>query len=108
MLRKNATEIERTAPYFASKLRDGISCVGLGELAPSLEAGILWSMETATINYKIGNEKLIRVLDAASAKLRALLTRQGRAHGALRVSVIGGGCSGLQVQDGFGGWSGES
>lgn len=75
-----------------------ISCVGLGELAPSLEAGILWSMETATINYKIGNEKLIRVLDAASAKLRALLTRQGRAHGALRVSVIGGGCSGLQYK----------
>ena len=54
-----------------------ISCVGLGELAPSLEAGILWSMETATINYKIGNEKLIRVLDAASAKLRALLDATG-------------------------------
>ena len=70
----------------------------LGELAPSLEAGILWSMESATGNYKIGNERLIRVLDAASAKLRALLERQGRAHGALRVSVIGGGCSGLQYK----------
>ena len=50
------------------------------------------------VNYRIGNEKLIRVLDAASAKLRALLERQGRAHGALRVSVIGGGCSGLQYK----------
>jgi iron-sulfur cluster assembly protein len=56
----------------------------------------LRAMETTLVNYKIGNEKLIRVLDAASAKLRALLERQGRAHGALRVSVIGGGCSGLQ------------
>jgi iron-sulfur cluster assembly protein len=57
-------------------------------------------METtaAPVNYKIGNEKLIRVLDAASAKLRSLLGRQGRAHGALRVSVIGGGCSGLQYK----------
>ena len=55
-------------------------------------------METTLVNYKMGNEKLIRVLDAASAKLRALLERQGRAHGALRVSVIGGGCSGLQYK----------
>jgi iron-sulfur cluster assembly accessory protein len=57
-------------------------------------------MEAATgpVNYRIGNEKLIRVRDAASAKLRALLARQGRASGALRVSVIGGGCSGLQYK----------
>jgi iron-sulfur cluster assembly accessory protein len=47
---------------------------------------------------KIGNEKLIRVLDQASAKLRSLLTRQGRPEGALRVAVIGGGCSGLQYK----------
>lgn len=57
-------------------------------------------METTAqpINTKIGNEKLIRVLDAASAKLRSLLERQGRASGALRVAVIGGGCSGLQYK----------
>lgn len=57
-------------------------------------------METIAqpIKTKIGNEKLIRVLDAASAKLRALLERQGRANGALRVAVIGGGCSGLQYK----------
>ncbi|MBS0660676.1 MAG: iron-sulfur cluster assembly accessory protein [Verrucomicrobia bacterium] len=51
------------------------------------------------IQYKIGNEKLVKVTDSASAKLRSLLERQGRAaHGALRVAVIGGGCSGLQYK----------
>lgn len=50
------------------------------------------------IQYKIGNEKLIRVLDGASARLRALLERQGRPQGALRVAVVGGGCSGLQYK----------
>jgi iron-sulfur cluster assembly accessory protein len=57
-------------------------------------------MEAATgpVSYRIGNEKLIRVRDAASAKLRALLALQGRASGALRVSIIGGGCSGLQYK----------
>ena len=57
-------------------------------------------MEAATgpVSYRIGNEKLIRVRDAASAKLRALLARQGRASGALRVSIIGVGCSGLQYK----------
>jgi iron-sulfur cluster assembly protein len=50
------------------------------------------------IKYRIGNEKLVRISSAASAKLTSLLTRQGRAHGALRVAVIGGGCSGLQYK----------
>lgn len=51
-----------------------------------------------TVNYKIGNETLIRVMDAASAHLRGLLEKQGRADGALRIAVIGGGCSGLQYK----------
>lgn len=46
----------------------------------------------------IGSEKLIAVRDAASEQLRTLLERQGRSGGALRVKVIGGGCSGLQYQ----------
>ncbi|MFN2475866.1 MAG: HesB/IscA family protein [Chthoniobacterales bacterium] len=58
--------------------------------------------DTATpppqVNYKIGNERLIKVTDNASRKLTSLLQKQGRAHGALRVAVIGGGCSGLQYK----------
>lgn len=50
-------------------------------------------------DYKIGNETLIKVLAGASAKLRSLLKKQGRLEtGALRVAVIGGGCSGLQYK----------
>lgn len=51
------------------------------------------------INFKIGNERLIKLLPGATAKLTSLLTKQGRAeHGALRVAVVGGGCSGLQYK----------
>ncbi len=50
------------------------------------------------INYKIGNERLIKVTEKASRKLRSLLEQQGRTNGALRLAVIGGGCSGLQYK----------
>jgi iron-sulfur cluster assembly accessory protein len=50
------------------------------------------------IRYKIGNERLVKVTERAAAKLSQLLTRQGRPQGALRVAVIGGGCSGLQYK----------
>jgi len=53
---------------------------------------------TPEIKIKIGNEKLVKVSEGASAKLTSLLTRQGRPSGALRVAVIGGGCSGLQYK----------
>ena len=46
----------------------------------------------------IGSEKLISVENGASEQLRSLLERQGRSDGALRIKVIGGGCSGLQYQ----------
>ena len=52
----------------------------------------------APLPWKIGNEKLCRVTDAASNRLTSLLTKQGRPNGALRVAVIGGGCSGLQYK----------
>ncbi len=55
-------------------------------------------MSAAVVNYKIGNEKLVRVLDGASSHLRSLLERQGRPQGALRIAVVGGGCSGLQYK----------
>jgi iron-sulfur cluster assembly protein len=56
------------------------------------------STQAAVINYKIGNERLIKVTENASRKLNSLLEKQGRAAGALRVAVIGGGCSGLQYK----------
>lgn len=56
------------------------------------------SPPATSINYKIGNERLIKVTENASRKLNSLLQKQGRATGALRVAVIGGGCSGLQYK----------
>lgn len=50
------------------------------------------------IKFKMGNEKLVKVTENASKKLTSLLARQGRPGGALRVAVIGGGCSGLQYK----------
>ena len=51
---------------------------------------------TSTLNYKIGNEKLIRVTEKAANKLASLLEQKGNPNGALRLAVVGGGCSGLQ------------
>ena len=56
------------------------------------------STPSAAINYKIGNERLIKVTENASRKLNSLLEKQSRPTGALRVAVIGGGCSGLQYK----------
>jgi iron-sulfur cluster assembly protein len=47
---------------------------------------------------KIGNEKLIKVTENAARRLSSLLEKQGRPEGALRLAVIGGGCSGLQYK----------
>ena len=48
-------------------------------LAPPASAAV------SEVKYKLGNEKLVKVTDPASAKLRSLLERQG-------------GCSGLQYK----------
>jgi iron-sulfur cluster assembly accessory protein len=52
--------------------------------------------ETAAVNYKIGNERLISVTEKAARKLGLLLEEKGKPEGALRLKVVGGGCSGLQ------------
>ena len=56
------------------------------------------SPTTNPLPYRIGNEKLCRVTQTAAQKLLSLLARQGRPGGALRVAIIGGGCSGLQYK----------
>jgi iron-sulfur cluster assembly protein len=48
--------------------------------------------------YRIGDERLIKVLPGAARKVTALLEKQGRPSGVLRVAVVGGGCSGLQYK----------
>jgi len=56
------------------------------------------SVAPADLKIKIGNERLIKLTENASRRLRSLLEKQGRPEGALRIAVIGGGCSGLQYK----------
>ena len=50
------------------------------------------------MDYKIGNEKFLRLTEAAAKRVGKLLNSQSRENGALRVAVVGGGCSGLQYK----------
>ena len=52
----------------------------------------------APANFRVGDERLVKLTAAAARKVTALLTRQGRPGGVLRVAVVGGGCSGLQYK----------
>lgn len=52
--------------------------------------------ESSPVNYKVGNERLIKVTEKAARKLGSLLKQKGNPDGALRLAVVGGGCSGLQ------------
>jgi iron-sulfur cluster assembly protein len=64
----------------------------------------LASKPAAAPNFRVGDERLVKLTASAAQKVSTLLTKQGRANGVLRVAVVGGGCSGLQykmdLQDG--------
>ncbi|MFV0338692.1 MAG: HesB/IscA family protein [Chthoniobacterales bacterium] len=53
---------------------------------------------SSEVQYKIGNEKLLRIAESAAERLRGLLEKKGTVGAALRLAVVGGGCSGLQYQ----------
>lgn len=62
------------------------------------------STSTSAAGFRIGDERLIKMTETAARRVSSLLQKQGRPQGVLRVSVVGGGCSGLQykmdLQDG--------
>jgi iron-sulfur cluster assembly protein len=52
------------------------------------------SRQTEQIDYRIGNEKLVRVTKDASAKINELKVREANGE-FLRIRITGGGCNGL-------------
>ncbi len=61
-------------------------------------SGIAKKEASTEIKFRVGDERLLKVSESASVKVKSLLQRQGRSEGVLRVAVIGGGCSGLQYK----------
>ena len=61
-------------------------------------ANIAKSTAAASPNFRVGDERLIKLTANAARKVSTLLTKQGRPGGVLRVAVVGGGCSGLQYK----------
>jgi len=53
---------------------------------------------SAEPTFRVGDERLVKLTEAAGRKVSGLLTKQNRPEGVLRVAVIGGGCSGLQYK----------
>jgi iron-sulfur cluster assembly protein len=64
----------------------------------------LTNVRNTAPQYRVGDERLIRVTPGAARKVSSLLVKQGRSSVVLRIAVVGGGCSGLQykmdLQDG--------
>ncbi|MDG1138230.1 MAG: iron-sulfur cluster assembly accessory protein [Opitutales bacterium] len=52
------------------------------------------SVQTDQVEYRIGNEKLVRVTKDASIKINELKTRENKGE-YLRIRITGGGCNGL-------------
>ena len=59
-------------------------------------AGKRKTESSGDVKYRTGDERLVKLTSSAADKVSALLQRQGRPEGVLRVAVMGGGCSGLQ------------
>ncbi len=59
-------------------------------------------MEATTTNaqpdYRVGSEKLIKATEAAGRRIQMLLQKHHKPGGALRISIVGGGCSGLSYK----------
>jgi len=53
---------------------------------------------TAQPEYRVGTEKLIKATDAAAQQVHKLLVKHNKPGGALRISIMGGGCSGLSYK----------
>ncbi|MGA3180253.1 MAG: iron-sulfur cluster assembly accessory protein [Verrucomicrobiota bacterium] len=71
---------------------------GVGEADASARRPFLSAPAQTTAGVRVGDERLIRVTASAAQKVGALLQKQGRPNGVLRVAVVGGGCSGLQYE----------
>ncbi|QSR86364.1 iron-sulfur cluster assembly accessory protein [Candidatus Methylacidiphilum infernorum] len=52
----------------------------------------------STVTYTKGSEKLCAISEKAAVKLKELLSQTSRKEGALKISVVGGGCAGLQYE----------
>ena len=61
-------------------------------------AGKRKTESSGDVKYRTGDERLVKLTSSAADKVSALLQRQGRPEGVLRVAVMGGGCSGLQYK----------
>lgn len=61
-------------------------------------ANIAKPTSAAAPNFRVGDERLVKLTANAAKKVSTLLTKQGRPGGVLRVAVVGGGCSGLQYK----------
>lgn len=61
-------------------------------------ANLTKSTAATAPNFRVGDERLVKLTTNAAKKVSALLTKQGRPGGVLRVAVVGGGCSGLQYK----------
>ena len=60
-------------------------------------AGKRKTESSGDVKYRTGDERLVKLTSSAAMR-SALLQRQGRPEGVLRVAVMGGGCSGPQYK----------